>query len=103
MITPSNASNPRTSRREFIKSSALAGAAVPGSLAVPRPGYCAEDNTIKIALVGCGGRGTGAAAQALATQGPTKLWAMADAFAHRLDSSFNSLRPDIAEQLSLPR
>ena len=41
--------------------------------AIARPGYTAEDNTIKIALIGCGGRGTGAAAQALSTQGPTRI------------------------------
>ena len=54
-----------TSRREFLKStgrvataSALASAAIPGV-------YAAEDNTIRVALVGCGGRGTGAAANVL--------------------------------------
>ena len=80
-----------TTRREFLKTSgtALAGAALAG--AVARPGYAAENNTIKIALVGCGGRGTGAAAQALSTQGPTKLWAMADVFEHRLQSSLDEL------------
>ena len=63
----------RTTRREFLKTSstALAGAALASAIA--RPGYAAENNTIKIALVGCGGRGTGAAAQAMSTQGPTKL------------------------------
>lgn len=93
-----------TSRREFIKSSgkAVAGAALAGALTAPRPGYCAEDNTIKIALVGCGGRGSGAAAQALATRGPTKLWAMADVFEHRLDSSFNSLSSKFTSQLFVP-
>jgi len=90
-----------TSRREFIKNSgkAVAGAALAGTLAAPRPGYCAEDNTIKIALVGCGGRGTGAAAQALSTRGPTKLWAMADVFDHRLDCSFHSLSPKFTSQI----
>src|ERR1044072_9985788 len=102
MITPSNASNPRTSRREFIKSSALAGAAVPGSLAVPRPGYCAEDNTIKIALVGCGGRGTGAAAQALSTQGPTKLWAVADVFEEGIQSCLAGVKPGREAQVNVP-
>ena len=52
-----------TTRRDFIKTTtAAAGAALAGALATPRPGYCAEANTIKVALVGCGGRGTGAAA-----------------------------------------
>ena len=90
-----NSNNPadsnRTTRREFLKTSgtALAGAALASAIA--RPGYAAENNTIKIALVGCGGRGTGAAAQALSTQGPTKLWAVADVFEHRLQSSLAKL------------
>ena len=65
-------------RRHFIKTSgkAAAGVALAGALA--RPGYASDHNTVKIALVGCGGRGTGAASQALSTQGPTRLWAMAD-------------------------
>jgi predicted dehydrogenase len=49
------------------------------------------DETIKVALVGCGSRGTGAASQALSTQGPIKLWAMADLFADRLESSLAAL------------
>ena len=46
---------------------------------------------IKIALIGCGGRGTGAVAQALNTAGPVKLWAMADAFEERLEFSLKML------------
>ncbi|HOW80329.1 MAG TPA: twin-arginine translocation signal domain-containing protein, partial [Verrucomicrobiota bacterium] len=63
----------RSSRRAFLQTSstALAGAALSGVLA--RPGYAAENNTLKLALVGCGGRGSGAAAQALSTRGPTRL------------------------------
>ena len=49
------------------------------------------NDTIKIALVGCGSRGTGAAAQALQTKGPVKLWAMADLFEDRLESSLANL------------
>ena len=60
-----------SSRREFLRRSggALAAAALAGGLDVPRT-YAGEQNTIKIALVGCGGRGTGAAAEALQHQGP---------------------------------
>jgi len=92
----------RTTRREFLKTSgtALAGAALASAIA--RPGYAAENNTIKIALVGCGGRGTGAAAQALSTQGPTKLWAAADVFDHRLQSSLANLRQAHEKQLEVP-
>ena len=59
-----------TSRREFLQqtSGALAGAALASAITVRA--YAGEDNTIKIALVGCGGRGTGAAANALSHQGP---------------------------------
>ncbi|HWQ93610.1 MAG TPA: twin-arginine translocation signal domain-containing protein, partial [Clostridia bacterium] len=91
-----------TSRRHFLKTSgsALAGAALVAGL--PRPGYTAENNQIKIALVGCGGRGTGAAAQALATQGPTCLWAIADVFEHRLQSSLSNLRPGRESKIQVP-
>ena len=91
-------------RRDFIKNSgtAVTATALAGTLAAPREGYCAENNTIKIALVGCGGRGSGAAAQALSTQGPTRLWAMADLFEHRLNSSFNTLAPKFTSQIFVP-
>ena len=101
-----NSTNPtdssRTTRREFLKTSgtALAGAALANAIA--RPGYAAENNTIKVALVGCGGRGTGAAAQALSTQGPTKLWAVADVFDHRLQGSLTNLRAKHESQLDVP-
>jgi len=92
----------RTTRREFLKTSsaAVAGAALAG--AVTRPGYAAENNTIKIALVGCGGRGSGAAAEALSTQGPTKLWAMADVFEHRLQGSLAGIRKEHEKQVDAP-
>jgi predicted dehydrogenase len=82
-----------TTRREFLAASAkaVAGAALASALA--RPGYAAEDNTIRVALVGCGGRGTGAAANALATKsGPIKLVAMADVFQERLNRSYEALK-----------
>ena len=93
-----------TTRRDFIKTStaAVAGAALTGALATPRPGYCAEANTIKVALVGCGGRGTGAAAQALSTQGPTQLWAMADVFEQRLSKSHQTLSQQHAAKMEVP-
>ena len=81
-----------TTRREFLKTSgkAMAGAAL--TAAIARPGYTAEANTIQVALVGCGGRGTGAAANALATSsGPIKLVAMADVFRERLTRSYDAL------------
>lgn len=102
MNTSNSSASARTTRREFLKTSsaAVAGAALAG--AVVRPGYTAEQNTIKIALVGCGGRGTGAAAQALSTQGPTRLWAMADVFDNRLQSSLANLKQGHANQIEVP-
>ena len=78
-------------RREFLKASALlAGGAMLSS--IPLAGaYAAGKGTIKIALIGCGGRGTGAAFQALQTKHDVKLVAMADAFRDRLDDSYKPL------------
>jgi predicted dehydrogenase len=101
-MNPTNASNFST-RRDFLRTSttAVAGAALSGALA--RPGYAAEQNTIKIALVGCGGRGTGAAAQALSTRGPTKLVALADVFDHRLQGCLGQLKARHANQVDVPK
>ena len=82
-----------TSRREFIKhtgriaaASALAGVTLPHV-------HAAEKNTIDVALIGCGGRGTGAAANALETKGgPVSLVAMADVFEDRLATSYKGLK-----------
>jgi predicted dehydrogenase len=102
MKSPTSPSIVPTSRREFLKTSGavMAGAALAGTLA--RPGYTAENNTIKIALVGCGGRGTGAAAQALSTSGPTRLWAMADVFDYRLQSSLAGISKGHDKQIDVP-
>src|SRR5699024_8807787 len=80
------------SRREFFKKSSLAaGGVLLGSLAAGRSAYAAGDDTLKVALVGCGGRGTGAASQALKADPGVQLIAMADAFRDRLDDSFENL------------
>ena len=78
---------------------AIAGAALTGALA--RGVHAAEDNTLKIALVGCGGRGSGAASNALSTAGPTKLVAMADVFRSRVDASHKQLVRRHAKEVEL--
>jgi len=92
-----------TSRRDFLRQSSgvLAGTTLAGAINVRA--YAGESNTIKIALVGCGGRGTGAAVNALSTEGPTQLVAMADAFADRLQASLKSLRGKFAKQVDVPK
>ncbi len=77
-------------RREFLRHglTATGAALVPGITAGV---HAAGDETIKVALVGCGGRGTGAASQALRTSGPVKLWAMADLFEDKIKTSLRHL------------
>lgn len=81
------------SRREFVKKTSL----IAGSLATlpfvsqAQSVNTSVDDAIKIALIGCGGRGTGAAMQALLTKQNVKLVAMADAFRDRIDQCFNAL------------
>ncbi|MGY8769450.1 MAG: Gfo/Idh/MocA family protein [Pirellulales bacterium] len=87
---PDNKST-QTNRRDFIKAAGAASAV--GALVLPKV-HAAEKNidTIQVALVGCGGRGTGAAAQALAvTNAKTKLVAMADVFDTRMRASHTAI------------
>jgi len=89
-------------RREFLKHTGGALAAV--SLAsMSAAVHAGEDNTIKIALVGCGGRGTGAAADAMSTAGPTKLVALADVFEDRLAGSLGYISQSFASQVDVPK
>jgi len=93
-----------TSRREFLKNTGRI-AATSALLAgvVPRM-YAAENNTIKVALVGCGGRGTGAALNALSVEnGPIKLVAMADVFGNRVARSYKNLNNQHSDQVDVPR
>jgi predicted dehydrogenase len=83
----------QTSRREFLQSTgALTAASALATLPVPRV-HAVGSDVLQVALIGCGGRGTGAAANALATQvGRLKLVAMADIFPERLNRSYETLR-----------
>ena len=92
-----------SSRREFIKQTGrVAGASALAGVAIPNV-HAAEDNTIRLALVGCGGRGTGAAANALSvTNAPTRLVAMADVFEDRLAGSYKQLKQRFGDQADVP-
>ncbi|MBW7992335.1 MAG: Gfo/Idh/MocA family oxidoreductase [Planctomycetes bacterium] len=96
--------NKTTSRRDFLKDTGrIAAASTFMAAAAPRM-YAGQSNTIKIALIGCGGRGTGAADNALSVkQGPIKLVAMGDVFEHRLKSSYANLKKRHADQMEVPR
>ncbi|MFN4260956.1 MAG: Gfo/Idh/MocA family protein [Gemmataceae bacterium] len=91
------------SRREMLtKSGQVAAVSALASVTLPQV-HAAEDNTIRVALVGCGGRGTGAAVNALAAKGgPTKLVAMADVFPQRLSSSLKGVTQSFPKQVDVP-
>jgi predicted dehydrogenase len=85
------------SRRDFVKhSTILAGGILAAPLMSNANFFSGADGVIKVALVGCGGRGTGAAIQALSTKQNVKLVAMADAFRDRLDSAYKEITSDDA-------
>ncbi|MFW6162311.1 MAG: Gfo/Idh/MocA family protein, partial [Planctomycetota bacterium] len=90
------------SRRDFLQRSGAALAASTAVGAIAARSYAAADETIEVALVGCGGRGTGAAANALRTKGPTKLVAMADVFEDRLNRSLRHLKKGFKDQVEVP-
>ena len=92
------------SRREFIKTSSIvaAGGALASTLSLARSAHAAGDDTIKLALIGCGGRGSGACSQALSTSGPVKLVAMADAFRDRLDGALSGLSREHKDRVDVP-
>src|SRR5262245_42275339 len=84
-------------------SGAVAAASVLAGVAIPHV-HAAESNEIRVALVGCGGRGTGAAENALRVKnGPTKLVAMADVFPERLARSIQDLKKiGLGPQMDVP-
>src|ERR1043165_4010657 len=90
-------------RRSFLQTtSTVVGGALVGALSIERAAHAAGSDEIKIALIGCGGRGSGAANQALSTEGKIKLIAMADAFPDRLNNSLNELKRAKAEKVDVP-
>ena len=95
-----------TSRRDFIKKGSsllVAGGVVGSNLQFARAAHAYGSDSIKIGLVGCGGRGTGAATQAMnTTGGEVKLVAMADAFSDRLQTSFRTIKGKHGEKVDVP-
>lgn len=94
IITP-----PPVSRRDFLIRSA-AGASVLSGISLPHV-HAAGDDTMRAALIGCGGRGSGAASNALSTKPAIKLVAMADVQKSRLDASFEGLTGKHPDRMSV--
>ena len=90
-------------RRDFVRTSTAAGAALAaGGLSIARSAHGAgADDWLRVGLVGCGGRGTGAAANALDADKRTKLVAVADAFGDRLESSLAGLQKRFADRVAV--
>jgi myo-inositol 2-dehydrogenase / D-chiro-inositol 1-dehydrogenase len=93
----------RIDRRRFLKSS---GAAVIGStfvnVALPKSSF-AGASVLKVGLIGCGGRGTGAAAQALQADSNVFLTAMGDVFEDRLEESYKALMEEVPTKLKVEK
>ena len=93
-----------STRRDFIKTtgrlaavSALAGVALPHV-------HAASGDLIQLALMGSGGRGTGAANNALASKGgPMKLVAMADVFEKKLNDSYEDIKKECGDKVDVPQ
>ena len=85
-----------TSRRDFLAASAVAAASTSSI-------YAGGDDVLKVGLIGCGDRGTGAAVNALNADKNVKLVAMADTFADRLDASLANLlqKKDVAAKVDV--
>ena len=83
-----------TSRRGFLKTStgALVGTGLAGNLSIARAAHAAGSDELRVGLIGCGGRGTGAAAQALNADKQAKITALGDVFPDRLEASLSNLR-----------
>jgi predicted dehydrogenase len=98
MTEPIHSTNTsRPSRRDFLKASAAVAAA--GSLVIGRSAHAAGNETVKIGMIGCGGRCSGAASESM-TAGPyVKLVAMYDVFADRVQASRKTLRTRYPDQV----
>ena len=102
---PSSPTKPQeSSRREFLKwSGKLAAGSALAGVVIPHV-HAAEDNTIRLALIGCGGRGSGAVGNAFeVANGPVKLAVMADLFQDRLDSAYKTLSKTYGDKVDVPK
>jgi len=96
-----NTFNLHQQRRDFLKASAvIAGSSMLSSL--PLMGHSSVNDTIKVALIGCGGRGSGAIDQALSTKFNVQLVAMADAFQDRLDDCYKNTSEKHKDKVNVP-
>ena len=92
-------------RRDFLKGTTLAAAgfALAGGLNVARTAHAASSDELKIVLIGCGGRGTGAAENCLNSVKNVKLIAVADAFEDRAKGCVETLKKKYGDRIDVPQ
>ena len=84
-------------RRDFVKQGSMLAGAIAAAPLISRANFFSgSDDVIKVAVIGCGGRGTGAAVQALMSKQNVKIVAMADAFKDRLDECYKNVADELA-------
>ena len=82
------------SRRQFLKNSVAATAATAATLTIPQNAFAAGTEKLRVGLIGCGGRGTGAAIDALHADSQAEITAVGDTFMDRIESSVAAMKAD---------
>ena len=103
-ITECGSGSDSINRRHFLKTTtAIAAASALAGVNLPQV-FAAEDNTIRLALIGCGGRGGGALANALSTpHGPVKVVALADVFEQRVKAVYDNVSSSHKDLVDVPK
>src|ERR1051326_5613265 len=102
MNTSSASSDNLSTRREFLKTAARVASVRPAPAILPGKLLAKENtDTLRVGLIGCGGRGSGAASQALAADNNVVLTAMADVFESQLQNSLKSLQKDFSDKVKV--
>lgn len=102
-MTTNNTPTASTSRREFLKTSTTAavGGVLAAHLSFPERSFAANTDTLKVGLIGCGGRGTGAANQALNADKNVVLTAMGDVFEDQLKRSLATITKEVPNKVQV--
>jgi predicted dehydrogenase len=91
------------SRRAMLRGSALAGAALAAGLDIGRAAHAAGNDVLKVGLIGCGSRGTGAAVNAMQAGKDVRLVALADLFPEQLEGCLSQVRQARPDQVAVSR
>src|SRR5438309_10651337 len=103
MNNATKSSGQNSTRREFLARSAVAAAGTALAGAIATRAHAASDDVIRIGLIGCGGRGSGAAEQALNADKNVKLVAIGDAFADHIQTRLKALnKSNVASKIEVP-